>query len=54
MSGGRKAYITRLGARSQKSDLVDIFEHDDSENVGSVASQRDFHQQWLASLDPTK
>jgi hypothetical protein len=50
MSGGRKAYITRLGFPSLRTDLVDIFDYADPGKVGSVAQQNAFHKQWIDSL----
>ncbi len=50
MGGGRKAYITRMGARSSRADLVDIFDCAAPETVGSVEEQRAFHEKWVESL----
>jgi hypothetical protein len=49
MSGGRKAYINRLGHPARQTDLVDIFEYADAE-LGSVSQQAEFHKQWINSL----
>lgn len=40
MSGGRKAYIHRAGARPTMEDLVDIFDPAEPEIVVTVAEQR--------------
>jgi len=50
MSGGRKAYITKLGKPALKADLVDIFDHTDIQLIGSVSEQQAFHNKWIASL----
>ena len=50
MSGGRKAYITRIGRPSLREDLVDIFDEAAPESVGTVAEQSAFHERWADSL----
>jgi hypothetical protein len=50
MSGGRKAYATRLGAPALRADLLDIFDYSDVDSVGSVEQQKMFHEKWIASL----
>lgn len=50
MSGGRTAYVNRLGAFPTKDDLVDIFAYAAPDVVGSIEQQRNFHAQWVGSL----
>jgi hypothetical protein len=50
MGGGVSAYLTRLGERGSRSDLVDIFDDAPADLVASVEDQLAFHQQWVASL----
>ncbi len=51
MSGGRKAYIMRIGQPSRRTDLVDIFDPvEDFSSVATVAEQKDFYKKWLNSL----
>jgi len=50
MSGGRKAYVTRLGSPSRTSDLVDIFDYAEPESVSCVEDQKLFHKRWIESL----
>jgi hypothetical protein len=50
MGGGRKAYITRIGAPALRTDLVDIFEYAKPEIVGTVAQQQAHHKKWAESL----
>ena len=49
MSGGRKAYVLQLGRPSGLSNLVDIFESANPEDIGTVAQQKDFYEEWLRS-----
>lgn len=50
MGGGRKAYITRIGAPAFQTDLVDIFDYAGPELVGTVAQQKAFHEKWAESF----
>jgi hypothetical protein len=50
MSGGRKAYITRLGLPAGSHDIVDVFDYAEPESIGTVEQQREFHEKWIASL----
>lgn len=50
MSGGRKAYIIRLGKPSLSSDLVDVFEYAEPEKIGTVQQQKEFYKKWVSSL----
>ncbi|MEO6003409.1 MAG: hypothetical protein ABIZ04_01590 [Opitutus sp.] len=50
MGGGRKAYITKIGAPAFRTDLVDIFDYVGPELVGTVAQQKAFHDKWAESF----
>jgi hypothetical protein len=50
MGGGRKAYVTRIGAPALRTDLVDIFDYAGPELVGTVAQQEAFHEKWTESF----
>ncbi len=50
MSGGRKAYVTKLGRPALAQDLVDIFDYAEPNCVGSVTDQQVFHSKWVESL----
>ena len=50
MSDGRKAYTLKLGLVAQRNDLVDIFSYASPREVGTVAEQRRFHEQWISSI----
>lgn len=50
MSGGRKAYLVKLGKQARRDDLVDIFDCVDSSFVGTVGQQTEFYSEWLRSL----
>jgi hypothetical protein len=50
MSAGRKAYVLRLGSPARTDDLVDIFAHAASEEVGTVEQQEQYYKNWVASL----
>jgi hypothetical protein len=52
MSGGRKAYVLRLGYPGRRSDLVDIFDEATAGAVGTVAQQKEFCLRWRDSLKP--
>lgn len=51
MGGGRKAYLTAIGAPAH-SALVDIFDYAEPETVVTVAEQETYHQRWVDSLRP--
>jgi hypothetical protein len=53
MSAGRKAYVTRMGERASRADLVDIFDEAPLELVGRVDDQQAFHTKWFESLERT-
>jgi len=48
MGGGRRAYVTRLGAPATQA--VDILDSAEPESVGTIEEQRGFHAAWVASL----
>jgi hypothetical protein len=48
MGGGRKAYITTLGASA--TEMVDIFDPTEFELTGTVSQQQEFHNRWIQSL----
>ncbi len=50
MSGGRKAYVCRMGSRGSADDLVDIFDPAPSDLIGSVEEQAEFHAGWFRSF----
>jgi hypothetical protein len=50
MGAGLKAYKLRIGEPALVSDLVSIFACGPDLEVTTVAEQRAFYQQWLASL----
>jgi len=50
MSGGRKAYVTRIGEPANGSDLIDIFAYSPYATVGTVQEQSAFHALWVESL----
>src|SRR4051812_1204472 len=54
MSGGRKAYVLRLGVPGELADLVDIFEYAEPSATGTVAQQSEFKGAWIASLRGTE
>ncbi|WP_349735281.1 hypothetical protein [Pseudomonas jessenii] len=50
MSGGRKAYLVKIGKQARRDNLVDIFDCVDSSFVGTVEQQIEFYREWLRSL----
>lgn len=50
MGGGRKSYLLHQGKQAAKSDLIDIFEPADYEQVGTVEEQQQGYEKWLRSL----
>ncbi|MEC4806960.1 MAG: hypothetical protein SAJ72_22100 [Jaaginema sp. PMC 1080.18] len=49
MCGGIKLYILKMGQKTQRSDLVKIFDPAELENVGTVEEQRRYYQEWQES-----
>jgi hypothetical protein len=47
MGVGRIAYKQYLGQQARKSDIVDIFDCDNSLNFVSIEAQLRFHNDWL-------
>ena len=47
--GGRKAYVTRMGAQTCLSDLVDIFAPAPADTIATLDDQAAFHARWAAS-----
>ncbi len=52
-SGGKKAYLLRLGVPARREDIVNIFDSVEINNVDTIENQKGFYDQWLKSLDPT-
>ena len=50
MSGGRKAYILRLGTSPISNDLIDIFDYAAPEFVGTVEQHITFYKRWKQSM----
>lgn len=50
MSNGKKAYQLRLGKQTKNDDIVNIFDSAPLEKIGTIEQQRNFYQQWTASL----
>jgi hypothetical protein len=50
MSGGRKAYITKLGNPALLINLVDIFDYSEPQSVGKISEPEAFHKKWIVSL----
>jgi len=50
MGDGRKAYITRLGQRALRTDLVDIFDDAELDAVRTIEEQTAFHERWVEAL----
>lgn len=50
MGGGRLAYRVRLGQQAGRDALVDVLDPAPLAEVGSVAAQNAFRQEWFASL----
>ncbi len=50
MAGGLLAYELKLGEQALKKDIVNIFDHDEADIVGSPEDQADFFKKWLGSL----
>jgi hypothetical protein len=50
MSGGRKAYVTKLGFPTGRKDIIDIFDAADPKDVGTVEQQALFREEWIRLL----
>ena len=50
MSGGRLAYVTKIGVGASREDIVDIFEPANQTNIGTVEQQKEFHARWVSSI----
>ena len=48
MGNARKAYVMKLGEPA--TVMVDIFDHADPNLVSTIDEQRNFRDQWVASL----
>ena len=50
-TGGRTAYILSIGQRTQRSDLVDIFNPTTDDHIGTVSEQETYYCAWLKSFE---
>jgi len=50
MSGGRLAYIAKMGISPSKDDLVNIFEQTSQEYIGTVEQQKEYRAEWVNSI----
>lgn len=50
MGTGRKAYRIIFGQQAKLSDVVDIFELDDTLHFVSVCEQDEFYDNWISSI----
>jgi hypothetical protein len=50
MSGGRLAYITKIGNVTNRGDIVDIFEETGIAKIGTVIQQKEYHSRWINSI----
>lgn len=50
MGGGRNIYLLRPGMQARREDLVDIFGEASFDQVGTVAEQNAFYENWIRSL----
>ncbi len=50
MGRGRKAYVVKLGKQARRTDLVDIFDYADPDQIGSIKNQSQYYKQWMDSL----
>jgi hypothetical protein len=50
MANGLLAYELELGEQALKKDIVNIFDHDEIDIVGSSEDQAAFFKKWLESL----
>lgn len=52
-SGGRMAYLLRLGVPGRREDIIDMFDPTEIDSIGSIEKQEVFYEHWLSSLEPT-
>lgn len=50
MSGGLQAYVMTKGKQARQKDLVNIFEHADSNQFGTPEEQDQFFKEWLEAF----
>jgi hypothetical protein len=50
MGGGIQLYRLTLGKHAKVADLIHMFETDENVIPSTVAKQKAFYEQWLASL----
>lgn len=50
MGGGIQLYRLTLGSQARTDDLIHMFENDDDVMPSTVADQRAFFDEWIASL----
>ncbi len=50
MGKGLKLYRCRMGEQGKFEDMVLIFREADADKIGTVSSQKEYHEQWLKSL----
>ncbi len=52
-SGGKKAYLLRLGVPARKEDIVNIFDPAEVNDIDTIENQKNYYDKWLNSLNPT-
>lgn len=50
MAGGVVAYELQLGKSAELSDVVNIFDYEDTDITNDIQEQRDFYNRWLESF----
>ena len=50
MAGGLLAYELKLGEQALKNNILNIFDHDESDITESPEEQAEFFKKWLGSL----
>jgi len=50
MSGGRKAYVIKMGHAACMDQMLDIFDYTDSKLITTVEQQKRYQADWFASL----
>ncbi|WP_448089721.1 hypothetical protein [Pseudomonas azerbaijanoccidentalis] len=50
MSGGSVAYELKIGEPATFDDIVQIFDHEETDIVFTLEEQQDFYRKWLLSL----
>lgn len=50
MGSGLKAYKVELGRQARREDMVDIFDQGADVIPATVVNQKEYYEQWLASL----